>query len=294
MSDVKARPVVVGVDGSGSGLRAARWAAGEASRRGVGLRLVRACEVPTGYRPGLVDPNALREALAEDGRRSLAAALDAVGPLASDVDAVLEFGPSVPLLLAEAEDASVLVLGNRGLGGFTGLLVGSTSVELAGRASCPVVVVRGRDDDPPADGPVVVGVDGTELSEAALGFAFAAAADRGDELVVVRAWADPVLETAFAATAVAFDVEPVAREAEESLTGQLAAWRREHPEVRVTAHVVRERPAHALLRFAEDARLVVVGSRGRGGFRGLLLGSTSRHLLHHAPCPVAVVRAPER
>lgn len=295
MSDVKARPVVVGVDGSESGLRAARWAAGEASRRRVGLRLVRACEVPTGHRPGLVDPNALREAVAEEGRRSLARALDAVEPLVSDVDVdtALEFGPSVPLLVTESADASVLVLGNRGLGGFTGLLVGSTSVELAGRASCPVVVVRGRDDDdPPADGPVVVGVDGTELSEAALEFAFAEAADRGDGLIAVHAWADPVLETAFAATAVAFDAATQAGEAERSLTGQLAAWREKHPDVPVTAHVVRERPAHALLRFAEGARLVVVGSRGRGGFRGLLLGSTSRHLLHHAPCPVAVVRAP--
>ncbi|SMD27505.1 Universal stress protein family protein [Kibdelosporangium aridum] len=99
-----------------------------------------------------------------------------------------------------------------------------------------------------------------------------------------------LLESAFPAAAAAFEVSPLVREAEETLAEQLARWQQKYPDVRVTRQVVRDRPAHALLRFSDEAQLIVVGSRGRGGFRGLLLGSTSQHLLRHAPCPVAVVR----
>ncbi len=306
MSTGTDRPVVVGVDGSDSGLRAVRWAAEEANRRGTGLRLVHACEIPTGYPPGLVDPNALRSALENQGREYLALARDVVEETAADVrvSTVLEVAQSVPTLTRQSRDASVLVLGNRGLGGFTGLLVGSTSVELASRARCPVVVVRAADDStddtgdaaavaPPADGPVVVGIDGTELSEAALEFAFAEASAHGADLVAVHAWTDLVLENAFPSASVAVNVAPLAQEAEATLGERLAGWQERYPDVRVTREVVRDRPSRALLQFAEKARLVVVGSRGRGGFRGLLLGSTSQQLLRYAPCPVAVVRTRE-
>jgi nucleotide-binding universal stress UspA family protein len=180
----------------------------------------------------------------------------------------------------------VLVLGSRGLGGFTGLVIGSTAVEIAKRAHCPVVVVRGADHS----GPVVVGVDGTPVGEAAIAFAFAAASARGADLVAVHTWTDLVLETAFAGGAAALDFAPLAQQAEEVLGERLAGWQEKYPDVRVIRHVSRERASQALLRHAEGAGLLVVGSRGRGGFRGLLLGSTSQHLLHHAPCPVAVVR----
>jgi nucleotide-binding universal stress UspA family protein len=137
---------------------------------------------------------------------------------------------------------------------------------------------------------VVVGVDGTPVGEAAIAFAFAEASARGADLVAVHAWTDLLLETAFAAGAAALDFTPLEQEAEALLGERLAGWQEKYPEVRVTRQVSRERASRALLRCAEDAALVVVGSRGRGGFRGLLLGSTSQHLLHHAPCPVAVVR----
>lgn len=296
MSNTIDRPVIAGVDGSDSSLCAVRWAAREASRRGTGLRLVHACEIPTGYPPGLVDPNALRNALEGQGRQWLARAREAAEHTAADVgiDTVLEVGSPVPALARKSRDASVLVLGSRGLGGFTGLLVGSTSVELSSHAWCPVVVVRGHDDQaPPTDGPVVVGIDGTELSEDALEFAFTEASAHGADLIAVHAWTDLVLESAVAAAAVALDVTPLAQEAEETLAERLAGGQQKYPEVRVNREVVRDHPTHALLRFADNAQLVVVGSRGRGGFRGLLLGSTSQHLLRHAPCPVAVVRTPD-
>lgn len=287
-------PVVVGVDGSDSGVLAVRWAAEEAARRGTVLRLVHVCEVPTGYPAGIVDRRVLGDALEAQGRDWVTQAREvaqrAVAGLGPEV--VVEKGSVVPTLLKESRGAALLVLGSRGLGGFTGLLVGSTSVELVGRAHCPVVVVRGRHagEMPSAEGPVVVGVDGTPVGEAAIEVAFEVASLHGADLVAVHAWTDLVLETAFAGSATALDFAPLEQKAEETLAERLAGWQEKYPDVRVTREVVRDRPTHALLKHAEHARLVVVGSRGRGGFTGLLLGSTSQHLVHHAPCPVAVVR----
>jgi nucleotide-binding universal stress UspA family protein len=285
-------PVVVGVDGSESALHAVRWAAEEALRRHVGLRIVHAYEIPAGYPPGFVDWHALHEALAAQGRTWLADARAEAERIAPElvVEVVEVKAGAVPALTRMSAEAAVVVLGSRGLGGFTGLLVGSTAVGLAARGHCPVVVVRGHD----RTGPVVVGVDGTPVGEAAIAFAFAAADARGVELVAVHTWTDLLLEVAFAGGADALDFSRLAQQAEEVLGERLAGWREKYPDVHVTRHVSRERASRALLRYAEAAGLVVVGSRGRGGFRGLLLGSTGQHLLHHAPCPVAVVRtAPE-
>lgn len=282
------KPVVVGVDGSGSALHAVRWAVDEAVRHNTGLRLVHAHEIPAGYPPGFVDWHALHEALAVQGKAWLARAREEVEKTAPElaVEVVEVKAGAVPTLVRESSEAAVLVLGSRGLGGFTGLVVGSTTVELAKRAHCPVVVVRGADHS----GPVVVGVDGTPVGEAAVAFAFAEASARGADLVAVHAWTDLLLETAFAGGAAALDFAPLAQQAEEVLGERLAGWQEKYPDVRIIRHVSRERASRALLRHAEGAGLLVVGSRGRGGFRGLLLGSTSQHLLHHAPCPVAVVR----
>lgn len=283
------RPVVVGVDGSGSALRAVRWAADEAGRRRVPLRLVHAYEIPVGYPPGFVDWHALHDALTAQGRTWLEQARHAAEETAPEaaVEVVEVKAGVVPTLEKESRHAAVVVLGTRGLGGFTGLLLGSTAVALAAHAHCPVVTVR----DDFHDGPVVVGVDGTPTSEAAIAFAFAEASTRGTGLAAVHTWTDLLLETAFAGGAAALDFSVLAQRAEELLGERLAGWQEKYPDVPVSRHVSRERPSRALLRHAGHAQLVVVGSRGRGGFRGLLLGSTSQHLLHHAPCPVAVVRA---
>jgi len=287
-------PVVVGVDGSDSCLLAVGWAAAEAARRGSALRLVHACEVPSGYPAGIVDRQVLVAALEGQGRDWLTQAREvaegAVDGLVPEVVTVT--GPVVVTLLKESRGAAMLVLGSRGLGGITGLLVGSAAVELTAHARCPVVVVRGRaiGEVPPVDGPVVVGVDGTPAGEAAIAFAFEEASVRRTELVAVHAWSELVLETAFAGSAAALDFAPLEQLAAETLAERLAGWQEKYPDVRVTREVVRERPTHALLTHAGHAQLLVVGSRGRGGFTGLLLGSTSQHLLQHAPCPVAVVR----
>ncbi len=289
MTTLSNAPVLVGVDGSESALHAVRWAADEARHRGTTLRIVHAYEIPTGYPPGFVDPRTLREALAAQGRSWLdqarGAAEETVPGLPVDVLEVR--AGAVPTLVGESAAAALLVLGSRGLGGFTGLLVGSTAVELAARARCPVVVVRDKSEHA---GPVVVGVDGTPVGETAIAFAFAEASTRGADLVAVHTWTDLLLETAFAGEKAVLDFSVVAQQAEELLGERLAGWQEKYPGVRIVRHVSRERASRALLRHAEGAALVVVGSRGRGGFRGLLVGSTSQHLLHHAPCPVAVVR----
>ena len=294
MSTAAGHHIVVGIDGSDSALRAVRWAADEARRRGVGLRLVHACEMFTGYAPRVVDPHTLHVAMQERGNAWLAdarAAAERVVP-GLPVEVVLELMSPVPALVKASRGTELVVLGSRGLGGFSGLLVGSTAVEFAGRARCPVVVIHGEHAED--TGPVVVGVDGTPVGEVAIAFAFAAASARKAELVAVHAWTDLLVETAFAGGAAALDFTPLAQQAAETCAERLAGWQEKYPDVHVTRDVVRDRPTRALLRHTEHAQLLVVGSRGRGGFTGLLLGSTSQHLLHHAQCPVAVVRTAEQ
>lgn len=292
MNTVPGRQVVVGIDGSDSALRAVRWAAEDARCRGAGLRIVHGVELLTGYAPRVVDWRALHAAVKDRGRGLLDEARAEAERVAPElhVDTALEVASAVVALVKESRDAALVVLGSRGLGGFSGLVIGSTAVELAAHAYSPIVVVRGEEEDHRSGGPVVVGVDGTPLGEAAIAFAFEQASARGADLVAVHAWSDLVLDAAYTTGSGAIDFGPLRQRSEELLAERLAGWPEKYPDVHVTREVVRERPTRALLRHGERAQLLVVGSRGRGGFRGLLLGSTSQHLLYHAECPVAVVR----
>jgi nucleotide-binding universal stress UspA family protein len=285
-----AHPIVVGVDGSESALAAVRWAAGEAARRGLGLRLVHVYSTPVGLPGGIIEPAAVLEALRKQGKEWLDEAWQAAREVSDTLrpSLVLSAASVVPAMVKESRTASLVVLGTRGLGGFTGLLIGSTAVLLAGRARCPMVVVRGEDT---TRGPVVVGVDGLPTSEEAIAFAFAEASLHDAELVAVHTWTDTLADTVLLGHPEPPDFEPAQQRAYETLGERLAGWQEKYPDVRVRREVVRDHPSPALLRYAEGARLVVVGTRGRGGFTGLVLGSTGQHLLHHAPCPVAVVRS---
>ena len=286
------RPVVAGVDGSQSALAAVGWAAAEAARRRLPLRLVAAHTWPAGGLvgdPGLgVDPRAvLRDMVLGNLTAAAAAASAAASGLAveqAEVD-----GDPAAVLAGESEQAELVVLGDRGLGGFTGLLLGSVAVALSARAACPVVVVRGAETDPavPRPEPVVVGVDGSPGSTAALDFAVEAAVLRGVPLVAVHAWRDVLVDATMAPLV---DWDAVESDEREVLAERLAGIRTTYPDLVVRKLVVRDRPARALVDESRSAQLVVVGSRGRGGVQGLLLGSVSQQLLHHAHCPVAVVR----
>ena len=285
-----APPVVVGVDGSSSALDAVAWAADECARHHVPLRLVHAYFLPaTGYPNMIVNASEVLAAFDAQGRLWLSeaeAAARAVNPGIA-VETSIFSGSAIPLLIEESANARTVVVGSRGLGGFTGLLVGSTAAALTAHSRCPVVVVRDR---VAGAGPVVVGVDGSPASESAIGFAFEAASTCDAPLTAVLSWTDVLVESSFQAVRFSMDWSEVEAEQQRLLAERLAGWQEKFPDVHVDRLVVRDRPERALLRLAETARLLVVGSRGRGGFSGLLLGSTSQALVHHAPCPLAVVR----
>ncbi|MDX8034955.1 universal stress protein [Lentzea sp. BCCO 10_0856] len=194
------------------------------------------------------------------------------------------------LLIEESRDARLMVLGSQGLGNVTGLLVGSTAIALAAHGKCPTVVIRGTSVP---GGPVVVGVDGSPTSEAALAFAFEGASMRGCSLTAVMCWQDFMVESAYSATKFTVDWGQVEGEEQRLLAQRLAGWQEKYPDVQVHRVVLRDRPVRALMRYGAEAQLVVVGSHGHGGFAGMLLGSTSQALVHHVPCPLAIVRPAE-
>lgn len=284
-----ARLLVVGVDGSDEALQATRWAAQEAARRDAALRLVAA--VPwKGFRA--IGPRAFEP---EDGRATAfrvareyleRAAVEAAGALPSGrITHDVRDGTAVEVLRAESGYAELLVVGDRGRGGFAGLMAGSVAVSVSAASHCPVVVVRGTVDG--RDAPVVVGVDGSDEGDVALGFAFEEASSRNVGLVAVHAWSDEAFDPAVAALLHREDIE---RHESDVVRDALAAWRRKYPRVEVRTRMVLDRPAAALVAESGDAQLVVVGSRGHGELVGTLLGSVSRAAVHHAHCPVAVVR----
>ena len=286
------RPVVAGVDGSESALAAVRWAAREADRRQLPLRLVQAFSWPNTHHIGDqglgINAHEVLLRLAHDQVSAAAHAAAAAAP-GLGIEQQVQTGYPISVLEAESRRAALLVLGNRGLGGVAGLLVGSVAIALAAQAGCPVVVVRDPEPGPALEAlPVVVGVDSAANSGAAIGFAFDVADRRQVPLVAVHTlWdllVDPVVD-------LVTDWDATVAHERGMLGELLAGWSDKHPAVPVRCIITRDRPAHGLLEQAHRAQLVVVGSRGRGAFTGLLLGSVSHALLHHAPCPVAVVRA---
>jgi len=287
--------IVAGVDGSESALHAVRWAAAEANRRHLPLRLVHGQMVTASTYPGMsAVPQGVYDDLLGEAREWLRQARDAALEVAPGLDAHTELAdaPGTPALLDASATARMVVLGSRGLGGFTGLLVGSTAVSLAAHGQCPVTVVRGRTpgEPPPTSGPVVVGVDGSPAGEGAIGVAFDEASLRGVSLVAVHTWSDVTVGGVFDRRSADFGWEEIQADEQRLLTERLAGWQDKYPDLRVHRVVTRDRPVHSLLAQGENAQLLVVGSRGRGGFAGMVLGSTSQPLLHHAPCPVTVVR----
>jgi nucleotide-binding universal stress UspA family protein len=282
------RAVVVGADASESAVRAVRFAADEARRRSLPLRIVHALTWFDGMTypyPELDVPGQLA-----GGAESV---LQALSDLVSDtlpadrVSTAAVDGHPVDVLVAASEGASLLVVGGRGVGGLAGLLLGSTAHAVVAHATCPVVVVpddtavQARDRQS-----VVVGVRGRGDDEV-LGFAFAEAAARGTDLVAVHAWQDVVLATSFLSTSLLVDWAGVGDDEGRVLAEALAGWAEKEPDVVVREVVIREKSARALVEASLTAQLLVVGrSRHRA------VGSTTHAALHRAACPVAVVPVP--
>ena len=289
MSATGNAPIVVAVDGSETAAAAALWAAGEAARRHASLLVFTAYGFEDAAFGGKVYPPsdwlAVKEAEAEDLLRRTRASLEAAVPGLEVATEGSDRGP-VPALLAMSERARLLVTGEP-VGAIAGLFSGSPDVDLAAKAHCPVVVVRGRES---VDGPVVVGVDGSPLSEAAIAWAFEEASLRNAPLVALYTWHDGDTAGLFSDGNVAFQGESLRDSGQRLLAQRLAGWPEKYPDVHVERRVEHDKPRHRLLSASRGAQLVVVGSRGRGGFIGLVLGSASQALLHHAACPVMVVR----
>ncbi|GGP75577.1 universal stress protein [Saccharothrix coeruleofusca] len=279
------------MDGSASALAATRWAAEQAARHRAPLRLVHAYQLPvSGYPEVVVAAREVQRAFEEQGGQWVEQAAAAARAVADvPVETSVAVGHPVAALVSASRGARLVVLGSRGHTGLSSLLVGSVAVAVTAHGECPVVVVR---DESPADGPVVVGVDGSPTSEDAVAFAFEEASLRGAPLTAVIAWTDFLVDSAYHSR-FTVDWSQVEQEELRVLAERLAGWQEKYPDVPVNRLVLHERPAKALLGAAEGAQLLVVGSHGLGGFAGMLLGSTSRSLLHHARCPLAVVRPRE-
>lgn len=286
-------PVAVGTDGSPPSEATLAWAAREAVRRGGYLRIVHAY-LPSPYAIeylgyGVADDEPQRQ----EGQRVLDEAQRRAERIAPDLElsAQLRVGPPGDVLRQESEGASLLVVGARGRGGFPGLRLGSVAAQVASHAECPVVVVPEPDDTAgPPRGTVTVGVDGSEISKEALEFAFEFATTHDLEVTAVSVWQDPMMTFPEDSAWMLSDPAAVEDTEKQLLTESLAPWQEKYPGVSVTRRVLRGHPAGELVREAGGSDLLVVGSRGRGGFLGLLLGSVSRAAVHHAPCPVAVIR----
>lgn len=262
--------VVVGVDGSSSSLAAVDQAAREAQRRRAELRVVHAFGWPVRPMYTPLDPSPLNRLASEAAQRARGVAPEV------EVSEAVVTGDAVAVLEAESRAADLVVVGPRGMGGFIGMLLGSTAASLAAHSRCPVMVVR---EEPPGAGPVVVAVDGSPAGEPAIEFAFAEAALREAEILAVHAWRPEYVPPG------------TGPESAERLLAQAVAGRAErYPDVTVRNEVLSGETREALIETSRTAQLMVVGARGRGGFAGLLLGSVSQALLHHAHCPVAVVR----
>ncbi|MGH3844498.1 MAG: universal stress protein [Pseudonocardiaceae bacterium] len=260
--------VVVGTDGTEIASRAVAWAASEARLRGVPLRIVHAA-------PYVMDAAGRRRATAILGRAYTVAHQHEphVPAHTQRID-----GQPVRALVDASHNAQLLVVGMRGEGP-GGMVIGSTALAVSGAASCPVTVVRGQRHAADTAAPVLLGLEDIAIDAHAVTAAFAAAQRRRAPLVVLHAQHDSLRDRVTGRNA-----------AEDELAEQLAPWRSQYPQLPVEVRLVPGGPVDELLRAAATARLVVVGTHGRGAPARLLLGSTSRAIVRYSPCPVTVVR----
>ncbi|MCG7593779.1 universal stress protein [Mycobacterium sp. PSTR-4-N] len=283
--------IVVCVDGSAAARAAVDWAARSAARRRATLTLAHVLPsaslqswVQVPLPPAFLkdEQEAARTILDDASAVARAAAGESLGGLGEKVLS----GQPVAALAELSADAEMIVIGSRGLGTWERRLLGSVSTGLVHHARCPVAVIR--DEDPliahPDEAPVVVGIDGSPASEHATEIAFDEASRRGVDLVAVHTWSDAGYELPAQPWT---EVQP---EEDMLLAERLAGWQERYPDVTVRRVVCRDQPARRLLDEAATAQLVVVGSHGRGGFAGMLLGSVSTQVVQSARTPVIVAR----
>ena len=293
VSDESGRgPVVVGVDGSAGAREALVWAMAEATRWDAPLRVVSAFPVEVYWAdPHLLDQQGI-DAVRDDTDARVRALVDEVASGVADrpaaMDVAVRPGPATRQLLAAAEDADLLVVGSRGRGSVRSTLLGSVALHTVTHARCPVVVVHPRADAVGRTARrVVVGLDGSDGSRVALAEAVTEAGRLGAEVTAVAAW------SARNYWSDAYDVLLTHRDRlrEEARRGAEAIVAEVGARVPIRTLAVEGPAGEVLVREAESAALLVVGGRGRGAVRGVLLGSVALHCVIHAACPVMVVRS---
>jgi nucleotide-binding universal stress UspA family protein len=294
------RPVAVGIDRSDYSSAALQYAALMAHRQRRPLRVVHAFEAAqSSVRPLVGRSLELTGVFRNSAQRLCDEALETLAVAYPDlqVSVRLEPGSVVETLLDESETAEAMVLGRRGVGGFASLLLGSTTLQVTGHAHCPVITVPKPHDKEPFREGVVVGIDGSEISERAVEYSFRAASELEEKLILLHAWDDPATSMGIAMMAPGvydsswFESDAVLEVEEQLLLAEsVAGWSEKYPDVHVERKVVRRHPVVALVDESAAASLVVVGCRGQGTLRSMALGSVSHGVLHHASGPVAVVR----
>lgn len=295
------RPVVVGIDGSDSSTAAFAHGAWEAHRLGVPLRLVFAhsATVPYGLMGLAPDPELLTAA--PEGATELVSDLAAQARQAYPglhVEPTVEPGGAGAVLVEQSRAAQLVVVGCRGLGGFSGLMLGSVGLQLTAHSAAPVIVIRPPDAQanlgaPPPSLPVVVGVDGLPASTAALEFAAAEASARDVELIALYAWwmlppSRPLPGTANGP--VHYDLAAAEEQARQLLAAATTVVRERFPDLQVTLRPVHAaNPIVALLDAARTAGLLVVSRHGGNALSRLLFSSIGDVAAREAACPVAIV-----
>ena len=285
---VKQLGIVVAVDGSPASNAAAFWAARDAALRNIPLTVINAVATPTTTWPPVPYPESLAVRLEDEGKKAIMHAMKiAEDAMPADrkvtIGRELVYSSPAPALIKMSDQAEMIVVGTAGRGLLARGVLGSVSSTVVRHAGCPVAVIRDEELPDPQD-PVLVGIDGSAVSEHATAIAFDEASRRGVDLIALHAWSDVTTEVP------ALDWATVEEEAQRSLAESLAGWRQRYPDVTVHRVVVRDRPARNLIEQAESAQLVVVGSHGRGGLTGMLLGSVSNTLVHSVRIPVIVAK----
>jgi nucleotide-binding universal stress UspA family protein len=283
--------LVVGVDGSAASYAAVSWAAREAAMRRLDIRIVHVIEPTlmsstdapddtiTGWQEGKA-----RQVI-ERARRTVVEQKTEPRP---KVHVEVAYAAVLASLVEASKDAQMIVVGTHGLDEFDSHRLGSVSSGLLHHAHCPVAIIHDpnlAEREIREDAPILVGIDGSPASEAATAFAFDEASRRGVPLVALHAWSDagvfPIL---------GMDWHVYRDEGDEVLGERLAGWQEMYPDVEVHRRLVCDVPARWLIDESDSAQLVILGSRGRGGFAGLHLGSVSSAVAHSARVPVIVVR----
>jgi nucleotide-binding universal stress UspA family protein len=296
-------PVLVGYDGSASSSKALDWAAAEASRRQVPLKVLYADPIPLPLNSVQLestgDERDRLQTVDSDLLDEVTHAVKEANP-ELDVEAVLSTLMPTEALVDHGRTASMVVLGRRGAGGLAGLALGSKALQVATHGHCPTVVIPREDaaagDQGPEHDRIVVGVESADASGAAISFAFEQAALLGVGVTAVHAWEAPFFDApggkggGVPRAVLQADMADEVSAEQDLLDQALVGYADKYPDVDLRKVVVHQRPAQALVAASPGARMVVVGSRGRGSVASRLLGSVSYRVLHQAHSAVAVVR----